>query len=72
MPKPKKGWSNPMSMLPQAQLRGPNEPTEYDLAAKQFGLDSPELKSWVRRNYLSKYVPEDVLLAMGLEHPWYK
>lgn len=72
MPKPKKGWSNPMSTLPQAQMRGPDEPTEYDLALAQLGASSPELDDWVRKWYLSKYVPEDVLVKMGLEYRWYK
>ena len=64
--KSKKGWRNPMSMLPLAQMRGPNEPTEYDLALAKFGPGSPELDAWIRKWYWTKYVPENVLIKMGL------
>ena len=59
-----------MSMLPQTQMRGPDEPTEYEVAVKTLSPD--ELADWVRKWYLSNYVPEAVLLDMGLEHRWYK
>ena len=65
--KSKKGWRNPMSMLPLAQMRGPNEPTEYDLALAKFGPGSPELDAWIRKWYWTKYVPENVLIKMGLD-----
>ena len=50
--------------LPLAYTRGPDEPTEYDLAAKALGPD--ELTAWIRKWYWTKYVPEDVLIKMGL------
>ena len=45
-------------------LRGPNEPTAYERAAKD--LPSEALDIWVRRNYRSFYVPEAVLDRLGL------
>ena len=68
--KPKKGWRNPMSMLPQVQMRGPDDPTEYEVAAKT--LSQVELVAWVRRWYLSRYVPEEVLADLGLEDRTFK
>ena len=59
----RKRW-NPTLDLPPAYMRGPNEPTEYDLAAKALGPD--ELTAWIRKWYWTKYVPEDVLIKMGL------
>ena len=57
---------------PEGWMRKPGEPTAYELAVKQYGPASPELKAWARQHYLSKYVPEDVLLAMGLEQVWWR
>jgi hypothetical protein len=73
MPKPPNSqWNKWAPGSAQAWMRGPNEPTAYELAVKQFGFDSLKLKAWVRRWYLSKYVPEDILADMRLEHPWYR
>ena len=66
MPRPKHGWRNPMSTLPQDWMHGPDEPTEYDLALAKFGPGSSELKAWVRQWCWTRYVPEDVLKKMGL------
>jgi hypothetical protein len=49
------------------QERQAGDPTEYELAVASL---SPEaLKLWVRRNYLSRYVPEETLEALGLKAP---
>ena len=45
--------------------RAADEPTEYEVAVAT--LDAMALRQWVRRWYRSKYVPEDVLSALGLE-----
>lgn len=50
----------------------PEEP-EFDKVVKKLGLtksqwlDSKELKRWIRQNYMSRYVPESLLEALGLE-----
>ena len=55
-----------MSMLPQTAMRGPDDPTEYDLAVKRLGPTGPAIEAWVRQWCWTRYVPEDVLKAMGL------
>ena len=56
------GWIEPLSM------RGPNDPTEYEVAVKSLAPEA--LRRWVRSNYRTKYVPEDVLKTEGLEDRW--
>ena len=58
----------PSGYLEQKPLRGPDEPTEYELAAAR--LDDAALRAWVERNYRSKYVPEEVLRTYGLRDSW--
>jgi hypothetical protein len=45
-------------------LRGPDEPTAYDLARASLGR--AELDAWIRQWWLHRYVPEEVLGKMGL------
>jgi len=40
--------------------------TRFDRAVKRYGLSSPELIAWVRRNKERSYVPEDVLSQLNL------
>ena len=48
------------------------EPTEFEALVKKLNLKpaeltkSPELVSWVRRNYRQKYVPERLLEKLSL------
>jgi hypothetical protein len=49
-------------------MRGPNDPTEYEVAIKSLAPEA--LRKWVRSNYRTKYVPEDVLKTEGLEDRW--
>jgi hypothetical protein len=51
-------------------MRGPDDPTEYDLAAAT--LPPADLDAWVRKWWRSRYVPEKVLARLGLDDPWYK
>ena len=48
--------------------RGPNDLTEYEVAVKS--LVPKALRKWVRNHYRTKYVPEEVLKAEGLEDRW--
>jgi hypothetical protein len=65
MPKPpNSSWNLFTPVIIPSWMRGPDEPTEYDLAAKALGPD--ELTAWIRKWYWTKYVPEDVLIKMGL------
>ena len=67
MPKPPNSQWNTWRPSPvPTWMRGPNEPTEYDLAVQQLGANSTELAAWVRQWRWTKYVPEDVLMKMGL------
>jgi hypothetical protein len=49
------------------------EPPAFEKVAARLKLNrsqyqtSSELRSWVRMNYQHRYVPEDLLEAMGLE-----
>ena len=49
------------------------EPPAFEKVANRLKLNrsqyqtSSELRSWVRMNYQHRYVPEDLLEAMGLE-----
>ena len=52
----------------QKPLRSPDEPTEWDLAAAR--LEGVRLEDWVRSNYRTRYVPEEVLAAYGFRDPW--
>ena len=55
---------NPMTLLPYAKTRGPNEPTEFDVVAARGS--KAEVAAWVRQWYRTKYVPEDMLKELGL------
>ena len=44
--------------------RGPNDPTEYELASQS--LCPRDLEAWVFKWWRTKYVPEDVLTRLGL------
>lgn len=50
-----------------SSMRGPQEPTEFEVEVKRLGLSvedrvsSIELRSWATRWYRTKYVPEDLL-----------
>jgi hypothetical protein len=44
---------------------GPGDLTEYEVAAKT--LAATDLARWVRKNYLRRWVPEEVLKEMGLK-----
>ena len=59
-----------------AVMRGPAEPTEFDLEMARLGLTgateerlvaSAALRAWVQRWYRMKYVPEKLLEKWGLE-----
>ena len=67
--------SRSFTIMP-AELRGPDEPTEFDLEAARLGLTgasearlvaNSDLLVWVRRWYRTKYVPENLLEKWGLE-----
>jgi len=48
-------------------MRAADEPTEYDVAAKT--LEGNALTAWIRRWYMTRYVPEKVLEEMGIRYP---
>jgi hypothetical protein len=59
-----------------AEMRGPNEPTEFDLEVARLGLTcaseeclaaNTELFTWARRWYRMKYIPERLLEKWGLK-----
>jgi hypothetical protein len=54
----------PNGYLEQAALRGPDEPTEWDLASAR--LNAVDLREWVCCNWQRVYVPEEVINAIGL------
>jgi hypothetical protein len=45
-------------------------PTQWELTTRRLGTTDPhnvELRCWVRKHYRSRYVPEPVLKALGLD-----
>ena len=59
------------NFIPAGMMRA--EPPAFEKVAARLKLNrsqyqtSSELRSWVRMNYQHRYVPEDLLEAMGLE-----
>jgi hypothetical protein len=48
--------------------RGPDDPTEYELAAAR--LSPKELRKWVRAHYRTRYIPDEALKAAGVDGNW--
>ena len=69
---------NPYGTLTAISMRGPNDPTEFDLQVRAVKLTggsiglltgSPQLREWVKLWYRQRYVPEELLDAWGLRLP---
>jgi|HubBroStandDraft_5_1064220.scaffolds.fasta_scaffold55094_2 hypothetical protein len=62
-------WGKPMLISNEV----PSEPSAFErmierlkLKTEQEQLRSLTLRDWVKRNYKTRYVPEELLLRMGL------
>jgi predicted amidophosphoribosyltransferase len=71
-PKPKRKRGNP-NWPKQKAASVLEKPTAFDNIVRDLGLKvsefdhSPELAKWIRKNRNSKYVPEWLLMELGIE-----
>lgn len=63
----KRGFQRNYKLI-SLEERGPNDPTDYEVAVKT--LDAAALEAWILRWYRSRYVPEAELDRRGLKVYW--
>lgn len=73
MPRRLNGWQQRDMTMRAGQKWPAVEPTHFDALVSRKGLTEeqavfdPEIRSWIHRWYARRFVPEDVLISLGLK-----